>query len=267
MFINNHKLEAFAQRARKLIIEIACRSKSPHVGSALSCVELLVAMYFHCLRINKENYKKRDIFVLSKAHAALALYSILTLKGFMSRRVLESFSQNNGSLPGHLDRKINRYVEVSAGSLGHGFNMALGMAHGYKIRGDKRRVYALIGDGESEEGSIWEGALFASKLRLDNFTAIIDYNNLQGYGRPRELCHFEPVEDKWRAFGWKTLRINGHDFKQIVDALQKPHNGSPMVIIADTTKGKGVDFMEDELKWHYFIVTDEIREMAIQNLC
>ena len=125
----------------------------------------------------------------------------------------------------------------------------------------------IIGDGESEEGSIWEGALFASKLGLDNVTVIIDHNNLQGYGRPTELCHFEPVVDKWQAFGWTPLRVNGHNFKEIDSALRKSSDGKPKVIIADTTKGKGVSFMEDEMKWHYFIVTDELREKALGELC
>jgi len=183
--ILNKNLAKIAQEARKLIIEVAWRSKSVHVGPALSCVDLLVALYFHELNISEKDWANRDIFVLSKAHAAMALYAILTMKGIISREIFMGYLQNDGTLPAHLDRFTSKGIEVSAGSLGHGFNMALGMAYGYKARGDKRKIYTLIGDGESQEGSIWEGALFGSKLGLDNFTAIMDYNNLQGYGRSR----------------------------------------------------------------------------------
>ena len=145
--------------------------------------------------------------------------------------------------------------------------MALGMAYGYKIKGDKRKVFVLVGDGESQEGSIWEGAMFASKLGIDNITAILDHNNLQGYGRPTEICHFEPVLDKWKAFGWEAYRVNGHSFTEIISAVKRPNNGKPKIIIADTIKGKGISFMENEMKWHYFIVTDELKEKALQELC
>jgi len=260
------KLARIAAEVRKLIIQAACRSKTAHVGSSLSCVDILVSLYFHELNLDG-NWTSRDIFVLSKGHAALALYAVLTQKGLMRKDFLMEYYQNNGSLPAHLDRFTHKAIEVSAGALGHGFNMALGMAYGYMFRKDKRKIFTLIGDGESEEGSIWEGALFASKLGIDNFTAILDYNNLQGYGRPRELCHFEPVKDKWEAFGWEVFRVNGHDFSGLIAAFKKPHKGKPRMIIADTTKGKGVDFMENEMKWHYYIVTEELRKKALKGLC
>jgi len=150
--------------------------------------------------------------------------------------------------------------------LGHGFNMGLGMAFGFKKKKQDRKVYALIGDGESQEGSIWEGALFGSKLGLDNFTAIMDYNNLQGYGRAREICSFEPVKSKWEAFGWHAIEVGGHDFDAIKGALCEDTQGKPKIIIAHTTKGKGVSFMEDQLIWHYYIVTDEHRDKALREL-
>ena len=261
------RLKKLSLEARKLIIETACCSKSAHVGSSLSCVDILVALYFYKLRIAKTKWGERDIFVLSKGHAALALYSVLALKKIISRKVLKGYLQDKGTLPAHLDRNAKVGIEVSAGSLGHGFNMALGMAYGYKLNLDKRKVFALIGDGESQEGSIWEGALFASKLNLDNFTAILDYNNLQGYGRPKDICSYEPIAEKWRSFGWKVSCVDGHNFSQIIAALDEPNNGKPKIIIAKTTKGKGVSFMEDQMKWHYFIVTKEFREKAITGLC
>lgn len=261
------ELYNIANSVRKLIIEVACRSKTAHVGSSLSCADILVSLYFHELNINKNDWENRDIFILSKAHAALTLYTVLTVKGFMDKETLMGYFQNNGTLPAHLDRFTHEGIEVSAGALGHGFNMALGMAYGYKAQNDKRRVFVLIGDGESQEGSIWEGAMFAAKLGIDNLTAILDYNNLQGYGRPNEICQFEPVIDKWKSFGWEVYIVDGHSFNEIITAFKKPNNGKPKMIIANTCKGKGIPFMEDELKWHYYIVTDELKEKALQELC
>jgi len=253
-------------KARRLIIEMAARSKSAHVGSALSCVDLLVATYFSQMHIVKKDWPNRDIFVLSKGHAAMALYVVLALKGLIEKKSLLGYFQNEGTLPAHLDRFTGDPIEASAGSLGHGFNMALGMAHGYKLRKDKRKIFTLIGDGESQEGSIWEGASFGAKLGLSNVTAMLDFNNLQGYGRPKEICYYEPVCDKWRSFGWEPYEVDGHDFSEILEAFQKPHKGKPKIIIAKTIKGKGVSFMEDELKWHYFIVTEELKEKALKEL-
>jgi len=261
------RLEKFAREVRRYILEVACKSKSAHVGSSLSCVDLLVSLYFHELHIDESDWENRDIFVLSKGHAAMALYAVLTVKGLINEPVLWGYFQNNGTLPGHLDRFSVKGIEVSAGSLGHGFNVALGMSYGYMLKGDNRKVFALIGDGECQEGSIWEGALFASRLGIRNFTVFLDHNNLQGYGRPKELCYFEPIVDKWRAFGWEVFRVDGHDFNQIVRTLEEPCQGRPKIIIADTVKGKGVSFMEDEMKWHYFIVTDELRGEAVKRLC
>ena len=261
------KLKEIAQEVRRLVIEVACKSKSAHVSSSLSCVDLLVSLYFHQLRIKEKDWDNRDIFVLSKAHAAMALYATLTAKGFISKEDFEQYFQNDGTLPAHLDRFSHKAIEVSCGSLGHGFNMALGMAYGYLLKKDKRKVYVLIGDGESQEGSIWEGAMFASKLGIDNLTAIVDYNDLQGYGCPTKICSFEPVLDKWKAFGWQPYKVDGHNFKEIVSAFKKPHHGKPKVIVAKTIKGKGVSFMENEMKWHYYVVTDELREKALKELC
>lgn len=253
-----------SKEIRKTIIELAHKSKSPHVGSSLSCVDILTVLYFDVL--NLQPWEKRDIFILSKAHAAMSLYSTLATRGIMDKKLLQGYYQNEGTLPAHLDRFTAKGVEVSAGSLGHGFNMGLGMAFGFKKKKQDRKVYALIGDGESQEGSIWEGALFGSKLGLDNFTAIMDYNNLQGYGRARELCSFEPIKSKWEAFGWHAIETNGHDLDAIKGALCEATNGKPKIIIAHTTKGKGVSFMEDQLIWHYYIVADEYRDKALREL-
>ena len=260
------KLKRIAIEVRKLVIEVANKSRSAHVGPTFSCVDILVYLYFHELRIDESQFESRDIFVLSKAHAAMGLYAVLNRKGFLDEKKFWGYYGNDGTLPAHLDRSTNKWIETSGGSLGHGFNIALGMAHGYKLKGDKRNVYTLIGDGESQEGSIWEGALFAPKLGIDNIPVILDRNDMQGYGRPSEICSYEDIGGKWRAFGWEVYRINGHNFMEINNTFKKNNNGKPKIIIANTIKGKGVSFMEDEQKWHYYIVTDELKENALTEL-
>lgn len=248
---------------RKEILLMANRSGGPHVGSALSCVDLLAVLYSSKLKL--EPWTDRDIFILSKAHASMALYATLVANGIMPKELISLYCADNG-LPAHLDKQTGYGIECSAGSLGHGFNVGLGIAFGFKLKGTSRHVYALIGDGESQEGSIWEGALFAPKQGLDNFTAIMDCNNLQGYGRATEICSFEPVADKWRAFGWQVIEVNGHDHDAVLAALNAVSEGRPKMIIARTIKGKGVSFMEDQLIWHYYIVTDEILARALSEL-
>jgi len=253
-----------AKTIRKTILKMAQCSKSPHVGSCLSCVDILTALYFGVLRLDP--WEDRDILIMSKGHAAMALYSALAARGVLSPEDINGYYQNNGTLPAHLDKCKGRGVEVSSGSLGHGFNMGLGMAYGFKKQRSGRRVFTIIGDGESQEGSIWEGALFAPRLGLDNFTVILDSNNLQGYGRPSEICSCEPVREKWEAFGWHACEIDGHDCNALLRAVEKDSHGKPKIIVARTLKGKGVSFMEDQLVWHYYIVTDEHMCNALDEL-
>lgn len=257
-------LRDIAKEIRKTIIETAHLSGSGHVGSALSCVDIMTVLYWEIMRMDP--WRERDIFILSKAHAAMALYSTLAIKGIMEKSILAGYLQDNGTLPAHLDKFRGKGIEVSAGSLGHGFNMGLGIAYGFKKKQSNRNVYVVIGDGESQEGSVWEGVLFASRLGIDNFTAIIDYNNLQGYGRACEICSYEPVADKWTAFGWNAIEVDGHDMEALADALRENSGGRPKVIIARTIKGKGVSFMEDQLIWHYYIVTAEHRKKALMDI-
>ena len=256
------RLKAIA--IRRNIIEMAHRSKSPHLGSGLSCVDILSTLFFRVMK--REPWKERDIFILSKGHAAMSLYSTLHVLGTLDHECIAGYYQDCGTLPAHLDCCPEKGIEVSAGSLGHGFNMGLGMAFGFKRQKNNRRVFAIIGDGESQEGSIWEGALFGSKLGLSNFTAVLDYNNLQGYGRPRDLCSYEPVRAKWEAFGWHVVETSGHDVEALLKAFEEDPKGKPKIIIAKTTKGKGVSFMEDQLTWHYFIVTDDHKKKALEEL-
>lgn len=245
---------------RKNILKMANRAKCPHIGSALSCADIIYALYFGVLRL--DDYARRDIFLLSKAHAAMALYATLNLKGLMSDEQILGYYQDGGTLPAHTDRFSNKFIEISAGSLGHGLPMAVGMA--MRLKEQKRRVFVLMGDGETQEGSVWEAAMIAPKLGLDNLCVLIDYNNLQGYGRAKDLVAFEPLKDKWESFGWECLSINGHDINAI-QAAAKPTN-KPLCIICHTTKGNGVSFMQDELKWHYYIVSDEILAKALLEL-
>lgn len=253
-----------AQQIRRTIIEMANSSKSPHVGSCLSCADILAALYFGPLRLAP--WEERDIFILSKGHAAMALYSTLFARGILDEDAIRGYYKNGGTLPAHLDRFKGKGVEASSGSLGHGFNIGLGMAFGFKRQGSGRKVYTIIGDGESQEGSIWEGALFAPKMGLSNFTAVIDHNNLQGYGRPTEICHCAPIREKWEAFGWHAIEVDGHDQQALAEAFAEENHGKPKVIIAGTVKGKGVSFMEDQLVWHYYMVTDEHKAEAMEGL-
>jgi transketolase len=257
-------IRASAGRIRRDVIELAYRSRGPHTGSALSCVDLLATLYGSVLRLDP--WDERDILILSKAHGAMALYATLAEHGIIDRQRLAGYCQDGGTLPGHLDRQTCPGVEVSAGSLGHGFSMGLGWALGFKRAGITRRVFAVIGDGESQEGAIWEGAMFAARLGLDNFTALLDYNRLQGYGRPAEVCAYEPIVDKWLSFGWHVERVDGHDPHAIGSACAVETGGRPRLLVADTIKGKGVSFMEDQLVWHYYIVTDDIRHQALEEL-
>lgn len=256
-------MQAIATNIRKNILHIANLAGSPHIGSALSCADILTALYFDIL--NLEDYDNRDLFILSKAHSAMALYATLYEKGLLTKEEMEGYYQNGGSLPAHTDRFTNPYIEISAGSLGHGLPMAVGMAHALKLDKSNRKVFVLMGDGESQEGSVWEAAMLAPKLELNNLTVLIDRNNLQGYGRADELLSYEPIDKKFEAFNWEVLRINGHNANAIKDATNMKTN-KPKMIICDTIKGKGVSFMEDQLIWHYYIVTDEIKQKAIVEL-
>ena len=258
------EMKESAKQVRRHIIRMAHRSKGPHVGSCLSCADILTVLYFDVLKL--EPWPDRDIFILSKGHAAMALYGTLAARGIVDEDILDGYYQNGGTLPAHLDKFSVKGVEVSAGSLGHGFNVGLGIAFGLKKKNRPQKVYALIGDGETQEGSVWEGAMFAPKYQLDNFTAIIDRNNLQGYGRATEICHYEPIQSKWESFGWHVIEINGHDCAALGSAFREDSQGRPKMIIARTTKGKGISFMEDKLIWHYYVVTDAHRDTALGEL-
>lgn len=253
---------------RKHILKMTLYSKSSHIGAALSMVEILVLLYFKILHIDPINPKKedRDKFVLSKAHGSAALYAVMAVRGFFPIEYLEKrYYVDDGILPGHVDREAVPGLEYSAGSLGHGFPASVGMAIGNKQTGNKGKIYAIIGDGECNEGSVWEAIMLASHLKLDNLTVIVDYNKIQSFGRTNEVINQEPIVERWRSFGWDVFEVDGHDFNQLNSAFEASSK-SPKVIIAHTVKGKGISFMENSLDWHYKSPNQEQYDKAIQEL-
>ncbi len=244
----------FARHIRLKTLQMICRAKSSHIGSAFSMADLLAVLYGGILRIDPSHpqWPERDRFILSKGHASAALYVALAERGFFPKAWLDEFYQNGSPLAGHATHSVPG-VEVSTGSLGHGLGLACGMALAGKRDGKAYRVFAMLSDGECDEGSTWEAALFAPHHRLDNLIAIVDYNKIQSLGTVKEVLDLEPFRAKWEAFGWRTREIDGHDLEQIEHTLsQVPlEENRPTCVIAHTVKGKGVSFMENKLLWHY----------------
>lgn len=261
------ELKKTSKQIRKHILRMTLYSKSSHIGSALSIVEILVALYFKILQIDPLNPKKidRDKFVLSKAHGSAALYAVLAERGFFSKDYLEKYYVDGGILPGHIDKEAAPGLEYSAGSLGHGFPASIGMAIGNHQTGNKGKIFAILGDGECNEGSVWEAVMLASHLQLNNITAIVDYNKIQSFGRTNEVINQENIAERWRAFGWNVFEVNGHDFNQLNSAFEA-NSALPKAIIADTVKGKGISFMENSLDWHYKSPNQEQYEQALLEL-
>ena len=231
------------------------RSQSSHVGSALSCVDILVALYFNVLKLGRKGLsrKHRDRLILSKGHAASALYASLAACHFFPKKFLKGYCVDGGRLPGHVTMKCVPGVEASSGSLGHGLSIGAGMAVAAQGHAHSYRVFVVLGDGECNEGSVWEAAMFAAHHKLDGLTAIIDFNGLQAFGETNSILNLEPLAAKWESFGWAVREVDGHDCEQMAEVLnQVPFERSkPSVVIARTLKGKGVSFMEGNLAWHY----------------
>lgn len=259
----------FATNIRKRILRMTYQAKVSHIGSCFSCVDILIVLYFKILRINpkRPKAKNRDIFILSKGHAAAAQYAVLAEKDFFSKKLLSSFCVNAGKLPGHATAVVPG-VEVSTGSLGHGLAIGAGMA--LAARHDKKtsRIFVLLSDGECQEGSVWETALFAGHHQLDNLIAIIDDNNQQGFGKTSRIMNLKPLIAKWQSFGWAVKQVDGHEFEAVETALSHLpfEKAKPNAIIARTIKGKGVSFMEDSLLWHYRSPDDKQYKAAIKEL-
>jgi transketolase len=260
----------FAKRIRRRVLQMIHTAKSSHVGSVFSTVDLLAVLYGQILRLDpsQPNDSERDRFILSKGHACAGLYVVLAELGFFPKSWLDEFYVNGGHLAGHATHAGVPGVEVSTGSLGHGLAMASGMALVGKREKRKFRVFAMLSDGECDEGSTWEAALFAPFHHLDNLTVIIDYNKIQSFGAVKDVLDLEPMAAKWRAFGWYVREIDGHNHAEIEEALREipAQTGHPTCIIAHTIKGKGVSFMENNLLWHYRAPDEEEFRAALAEL-
>lgn len=245
--------ERLALDVRKSVLDIIYRTKSPHVGSSFSAVEVLTALYFKILRISPEDRagEERDRFILSKGHACATLYAVLAMRGFMSREDLAGFAVDGGLLEHHPNIDLGRGIEVSTGSLGHGLSIGAGMALAGRADGRNYRVLVLLSDGELNEGSVWEAVMFAGHHRLGNLIAIVDANKMQALGFTREILHLEPIAEKWKSFGWEAREVNGHSFEEIFSAFESLPADRPLVVVLNTVKGKGVSFMENNILWHY----------------
>jgi transketolase len=243
---------------------------SGHPGGTLSAMDIVQTLFYVEMRHrpNEPHWSERDRFVLSKGHAVPALYTVMAHAGYFSPDLLPTLRRLGSPLQGHPANFLLPGIEASTGSLGQGMSMAIGMALGSKLDGDKWRVYAMIGDGESEEGQIWEAAMAAPKYKLDNLCVFLDHNNGQIDGHVTEVMNIEPIADKWRAFNWHVLTIDGHDYKQIAGALDEARatKGKPTFIVANTIKGKGVSFMENQIGWHGVAPTKEQLEKAVAEL-
>lgn len=264
------QLEEIARQVRIDVVTMLHEAGSGHTGGSLSATDLLVALFFGKIRLDPRAplWPLRDRFVLSKGHAAPAYYAILARLGFFDRHELLSLRKFGSCLQGHPDSRCTPGVEVSTGSLGQGLSVANGMALAARLDGLPIRIYALLGDGEVQEGQIWEAAMSASHFTLDNVTALLDNNRLQIDGAVADIMSIEPLADKWRAFGWHTVAIDGHDMAEILAALDEAEQvkGQPSMIIAKTVKGKGVSIFENQVKYHGVAPTAEEKAIALREL-
>lgn len=262
-------IEKLALNIRKNIVRMTHFGNSSHVASALSIADILAVLYGKVMTYDAQNpyWDKRDRFILSKGHAGSAVYSVLAECGFFSSEKLVQHCQNGSDLSGHVSHKNIPGVEVSTGSLGHGLSIGAGMAYAAKLRGDTYKVYVILSDGECDEGSNWEAILFAAHHRLDNLIAIIDYNKLQSIKSTSETLELEPFAEKWNSFNWLTTEVDGHNYLQLQTALQsKSLDSKPRCILAHTTKGKGVSYMENQVAWHYRSPQGDDYLLAMQEL-
>ena len=264
------ELKKIALNVRKGVIEGTFNAKSGHPGGSLSIADIVTYLYFEKMNINPEkpDCEDRDRFVLSKGHTAPALYAALALRGFFPVELLKTLRKPDSILQGHPSMRYTPGVDMSTGSLGQGISVACGMALGAKLKGKNFKVYVPLGDGEIEEGQVWEAAMFAGNRKLDNLVAVVDYNNLQIDGSLDEVNSPYPIKEKFEAFNWNVIEINGHCFDEIEAAFAKADEckGKPTCIVARTVKGKGVSFMEDKCDWHGSAPNAEQYEQAMAEL-
>jgi len=245
--------QELALRLRRHVVRMCSRGGSSHVGSGLSIADIVAVLYGEVLRIDATDpdWPERDRFILSKGHAGACVYAALAERGFFDLAALDAHYQNGSRLSGHVSHKGVAGVEVSTGSLGHGLGIGAGMAFNLRRVGGSQRIYVVLSDGECDEGSVWEAAMFAGHHRLANLCAIVDYNKLQSVGRVSETVSLEPFAAKWRAFGWNAVHVDGHVHQELRSAFTELADERPTCIIADTVKGRGVSFMENQVLWHY----------------
>jgi len=263
-------LREHAKEVRREIVKMLTEAGSGHTGGSLSAADIVAALYFYKMRHRPEEpeWRERDRFVLSKGHAAPVLYAALALSGYFDRELLKTLRRIDSPLQGHPSSKMLKGVEISTGSLGQGLSIANGMAMGLRMDGLNSRVYCLLGDGELQEGQVWEAAMTAVHYGIDNLCAIVDNNGLQIDGFCCDVMKIEPITEKWKAFGWHVMDIDGHAMEQIVDALDEAERvkGKPSVIVARTVKGKGVSFFEGKAEYHGIAPTKEERDKALEEL-
>jgi transketolase len=266
----NLNLQDICFKVRKDVIEMIYRGGSGHPGGSLSAVEILVCLYFQTMRIDpiKPKWDGRDIFILSKGHAAPLLYAVLANKGFFTREEMFTFNQPGTRFQKHIDMHLVPGTELSTGSLGQGLSVAVGVALGLVNDTKKRRVFVLIGDGECQEGQIWEAAMFAAHNKLKNLIVFLDNNKCQVDGYTANICNIEPLEEKWNSFGWYVQRVNGHKIEQLSSAIDRARKETekPSMIIAETIKGKGISFMENKPEWHAKDISQMEYEQAMAEL-
>jgi len=266
---NTKTLAVNATKARLLAVQMVHDAASGHPGGSLSCLDVLTTLYFHVMRVDPKNPQSpdRDRFVMSKGHCSPALYPVLALRGFFPVEELKMFRSIDGHMSGHVEMHVPG-VDMSTGSLGQGISTAVGMALGGKLNKKDYRVYAILGDGELAEGQVWEAMMAAAKYKLDNLCACVDVNGLQIDGRTADVMPTEPLDKKFEAFGWHVIQVDGHDYGQIIAAYEaaKTVKGQPTMILAKTTKGKGVSYMEDQAGWHGKAPNDEQFQQAKEEL-
>mgnify|MGYP003688232127 CR=1 FL=1 len=249
------KLEILANKIRNHVLDMTSEGSSSHIGSVFSIADILACLYGGLMNVNPKNYKDkdRDRFILSKGHAGAGVYAVLAESGFFSKEMLKTHYKDGSALSGHVSHKNIPGVELSTGSLGHGLSVGVGLAISAKLDKRKNKVIVLLSDGECDEGSNWEAIMFSAHHKLDNLIAIIDYNKLQSLDSIENTLNLEPFVDKWLAFGWNVIEVDGHNIQDISDAYKKASEclNKPTCIIAHTTKGKGVSFFENKVLWHY----------------
>jgi transketolase len=259
--------QRFAREIRRIVLQQSKRAHVGHIGSALSIADIVAALFCGVIKVSDPDDPERDRFVLSKGHAALALYAALHLRGVLTEEQLDTYCADRSELGVHPEHTL-RGVDFSTGSLGHGLSMGAGAAYAARLQGSRRRVFVLVSDAECNEGSLWEAVMFAAHHRLSNLVAIVDLNAQQALGQTADVLDLSPMAERWRAFGWDVHEVDGHDLTRMAQTIDGADtgDGAPHVVIAKTVFGKGVSYMERQLKWHYWPMSDQEFQQALADI-